>query len=238
MLSRFAGCVVSDVVEVSWDTDCVDDLSSAEAAALAGITPNAFRSMVGRGYAPQPDRRGSYHGHRWNRETIEQWLANRAGRGAGGGRPRALQPPPVPRAPIPDQPPPRVVPDLPDLGPCVEWQGRRSKDGYGEYGDNGRAHRKAWSDVYGPIPAGMVIRHRCDNPPCVRIDHLQIGTQADNVRDAVERGRARGGNARKSREEKLATRRAYYRKNYEKMREQERARKARSRPLDSDRLGD
>jgi hypothetical protein len=35
---------------------------------------------------------------------------------------------------------------------------------------------------------GKVVRHRCDNPPCFRFDHLELGTIGDNVRDAVERG--------------------------------------------------
>jgi hypothetical protein len=42
----------------------------------------------------------------------------------------------------------------------------------------------------GEIPEGMVIRHTCDNPGCINIDHLRIGTQADNVRDMYDRGRA------------------------------------------------
>lgn len=50
-------------------------------------------------------------------------------------------------------------------------------------------HRWAWMLVNGPIPPGMVVRHRCDNPPCANPDHLELGTVADNSRDAVERGR-------------------------------------------------
>ena len=75
--------------------------------------------------------------------------------------------------------------------PCIEWQGYCQEDGYGYVGKDGRywlAHRLAWTEAYGPIPDGQVVRHRCDNPPCVRLDHLELGTQADNVRDRDTRG--------------------------------------------------
>lgn len=52
-----------------------------------------------------------------------------------------------------------------------------------------RAHRMVWIEANGPIPDGLVIRHKCDNPSCVNLDHLEIGTQSDNVHDMIERGR-------------------------------------------------
>jgi hypothetical protein len=48
---------------------------------------------------------------------------------------------------------------------------------------------------FGAIPEGMVIRHKCDNVACINPDHLEVGTQADNIRDKIERGRQPVGSA-------------------------------------------
>lgn len=58
------------------------------------------------------------------------------------------------------------------------------------------AHRVAWELVNGPIPAGKVICHRCDNPPCCNPSHLFVGTMADNMRDMAQKGRGRSGTAK------------------------------------------
>jgi hypothetical protein len=51
------------------------------------------------------------------------------------------------------------------------------------------AHRRSWELTYGPIPTGMHVLHRCDNPPCVRPDHLWLGTNTENVYDSMAKGR-------------------------------------------------
>ena len=79
-------------------------------------------------------------------------------------------------------------------GDCLIWTGHRNGDGYGGFSVDGRsvrAHRHAWERVNGPIPDGLIVRHKCDNPPCVRIEHLELGTVQDNTDDMIARGRAR-----------------------------------------------
>lgn len=51
------------------------------------------------------------------------------------------------------------------------------------------AHRQAYEYAFGPIPDGLVIAHRCDNPPCVRPDHLWLTTQAGNLEDMRQKSR-------------------------------------------------
>lgn len=75
---------------------------------------------------------------------------------------------------------------------CWEFIGSRQKFGHGLIGVNGRvvkAHRLAWELTYGPIPDGMLVCHRCDNPPCCRPDHLFLGTARDNTQDAIVKNR-------------------------------------------------
>lgn len=83
------------------------------------------------------------------------------------------------------------TPEATQDGECWEWPGARTPDNYGNVRRCGQAlaHRAAWVEVYGPIPDGMVICHRCDNPPCYRPSHLFLGTHADNVADKMAKGR-------------------------------------------------
>lgn len=76
---------------------------------------------------------------------------------------------------------------------CWEWQAANNGLGYGQLNFRGKrwsAHRLSYEAHYGPIPPGRVVRHRCDNRACVRPDHLEVGTHADNSRDMIQRGRS------------------------------------------------
>lgn len=81
---------------------------------------------------------------------------------------------------------------------CWEWSGTRNR-GYGIVRDGRRqrgAHVVAWERANGScLLNGYVIRHKCDNPPCVNPAHLEIGTHADNAQDAVMRNRTAKGSA-------------------------------------------
>lgn len=82
---------------------------------------------------------------------------------------------------------------------CWEWSMGRDRDGYGlvrSAMETLRTHRAAWSLVHGQIPKGMVVCHRCDNPPCCNPAHLFVGTNGDNVRDAWNKGRGRLNNVK------------------------------------------
>jgi len=74
---------------------------------------------------------------------------------------------------------------------CWVWRNRLSF-GYGTLrmlGMSWWAHRLAWTLANGPIPPALRVLHRCDNRACVRPDHLFLGTQSDNMRDMVKKGR-------------------------------------------------
>lgn len=79
---------------------------------------------------------------------------------------------------------------------CIEFkEGWTNQDGYGVVWRNGKsvgAHRVAYCDHHGiPLEAikGMVIRHTCDNRPCINPRHLVPGTQKDNIQDMIDRNR-------------------------------------------------
>jgi len=80
-------------------------------------------------------------------------------------------------------------------GQCYVWKGALFRSGYGRIsaGDNKhRAHRVIWEAVHGPISRGMQVLHNCDNPRCIRVDHLRLGTHKDNMHDMSMKKRAPG----------------------------------------------
>lgn len=83
--------------------------------------------------------------------------------------------------------------ERPEGDGCWLWLGAKNRRGYGSLcikkPKREEAHRVAYRLTFGEIPGDQVVRHKCDNPSCVRPDHLELGTQGDNIRDAVDRGR-------------------------------------------------
>jgi len=82
------------------------------------------------------------------------------------------------------------------LGRCIEFEGFIAENGYGRcwsrlHQKMSSAHRVAWEEANGPIPGGKVIMHSCDNRRCVNLDHLVLGTQAQNIQDMVAKKRRR-----------------------------------------------
>lgn len=78
---------------------------------------------------------------------------------------------------------------------CWEWTGCCNPNGYGQLGFNHYpllAHRVSYAIHYSD-PFGSCVLHHCDNRKCVRPDHLFLGTVADNNKDMLQKGRARGG---------------------------------------------
>lgn len=83
----------------------------------------------------------------------------------------------------------------PDSAGCWNWTAFLDTDGYGHIRLGGRgtpqrpAHRVAWQLFNGPVPEGLLICHKCDNPRCVNPSHLFLGTHADNLQDMTDKGR-------------------------------------------------
>lgn len=84
--------------------------------------------------------------------------------------------------------------------PCKVWTGSTSGNGYGtkrvgprKEGKMAYVHRAAWAKKHGPIPPGVKILHKCDNPPCWRLGHLFAGSQLTNMRDCARKGRTMRG---------------------------------------------
>lgn len=77
---------------------------------------------------------------------------------------------------------------------CLEWDGSRTDFGHGRF-TLGKgtvwilSHVYAWTQARGPVPEGLFVLHHCDNPPCCDVEHLFLGTKADNTADMMAKGR-------------------------------------------------
>ena len=83
------------------------------------------------------------------------------------------------------------------IGDCLNWTGAKTVDGYGHLSVNRKriyVHRVSFCDANGLSLAdidGLVVRHKCDTPSCYKPSHLELGTQAENMRDMWSRGRGK-----------------------------------------------
>ena len=86
--------------------------------------------------------------------------------------------------------------EIDDENGCHNWTHYINNCGYALvvnrfYKEHGRAtgHQLSWIAHKGEIPAGMCVLHKCDNRRCINPEHLWVGTQAENMRDMIEKGR-------------------------------------------------
>ena len=98
---------------------------------------------------------------------------------------------------------------------CHVWTGKRDRDGYGIFREDGadvRAHRAAWEAANGrEVPRGLVVAHDCDRPSCVNEEHLDAKSQPDNIADRQRRDRqakgSRNGRSKLTEEQVAAAKR-------------------------------
>jgi hypothetical protein len=79
---------------------------------------------------------------------------------------------------------------------CWDWKGRVNNKGYGYFCHGNKkhlVHRLSWELHNGPIPAGLEVCHKCDNPICSNPSHLFVATHSENMHDMIRKGRAKFG---------------------------------------------
>lgn len=101
-------------------------------------------------------------------------------------------------------------------GDCLVWTRYCHTGGYGYMRIKGRAcfvHRLAWELMNGPIPKGLWVLHKCDNPPCFNVNHLFLGSHIDNERDKINKNRqaigSRHGRSKLTEEDVISIRNNY-----------------------------
>ena len=83
------------------------------------------------------------------------------------------------------------------MSECDEWEGRLNAYGYGVIHNIG-AHRMVWMQEYGHLRSDEYVLHSCDNPRCINLNHLRVGTAADNTKDMMRRRQNKNGNVYKT----------------------------------------
>lgn len=84
---------------------------------------------------------------------------------------------------------------------CLLWTGASHRFGYGQMRIKKKTHnvyRIVYELINGPLGKGQVIRHKCDTPQCCSPNHLEVGTQTDNMQDMSRRGRCVNQNTNKT----------------------------------------
>ena len=87
---------------------------------------------------------------------------------------------------------------------CWLWTGAKYRFGYGHFRRKinnkwmmYKTHRYSYEHFYGPVPEGLLVLHKCDNPACVNPEHLYAGTHQQNIQDQILRGRKSFGRNKK-----------------------------------------